>query len=130
MMDTEILDNQTSSGDSDSFSPQTMAELSSLGKWMKMTAILGFIQMPISIYNSLKLGNFINVLATVLGVIFTIILLNAANGLQAFCKNPNPFDLAKFGGNIRNYYTFIGILIIIIMAFLGLFIIIGIISSL
>ena len=84
MMDTEILDNQTSSGDSDSFSPQTMAELSSLGKWMKMTAILGFIQMPISIYDSLKLGNFINVLATVLGVIFTIILLNAANGLQAF----------------------------------------------
>jgi len=129
-MNTEILDNQTVPTDNESFSSKTMAELHSLSKWLKMTAILGFIQLPISIITSLNTGNYITLFATVFGVVFTILLFNAANGLQSFCRNPNPFDLARFGGNIRNYYMIPGILCIIGIGIFLLIALFGIIAAL
>lgn len=129
-MDIEILDNQTTGSENSSFSPQTITELNSLGQWLKMTAILSFIQLPITLITSLKAGNYTNLFALIVGAIFAFILLNAANGLQNFCRNPNPFDLEKFGGNIRNYFLVIGILSIIVIVISFLFVLIGIIAAL
>jgi len=129
-MDIEILDNQGTGTESSSFSPQTISELSSLGQWLKITAILSFVQLPITLLTSLQAGNYTNLFAVAVGAIFAFILFNAANGLQNFCKNPNPFDLNKFGTNIRNYYLIIGILCIIILAISFLFVLIGIIAAL
>ena len=129
-MDIEILDNQGTGTESSSFSPQTISELSSLGQWLKITAILSFVQLPITLLTSLQAGNYTNLFAVAVGAIFAFILFNAANGLQSFCKNPNPFDLNKFGTNIRNYYLIIGIFCVIVVAFSFLFILIGVIAAL
>jgi len=129
-MNIEILDNQNSANENSSFSPQTMSELSSLGQWLKITAILSFVQLPITLITSIKSGNYTNLFAVVVGTIFAFILLNAAIGLQAFCRNPNSFDLAKFGGNIRNYYLIIGIFCVIALAISFLFVLIGVIAAL
>ena len=129
-MDIEILDNQTTGGENSNFSPQAMAELNGLGQWLKMTAILSFVQLPITLVTSLQAGNYTNLFAVAVGAIFAFILLNAANGLQSFCKNPNPFDLNKFGTNIRNYYLIIGIFCAIVVAISFLFVLIGIIAAL
>jgi uncharacterized membrane protein YidH (DUF202 family) len=129
-MENQILDNQTSSNENSNFGVQTMGELSGLGQWLKISAIVSLVSLPITFFTSILTKNYTNLFGVVLGAVFAIILLNAANGLQNFSKNPNAYDLEKFGSNIRNYFLIIGILLIVAMSFAIIAIIIAILATL
>jgi hypothetical protein len=129
-MENQILDNQTSSNENSNFGVQTMGELSGLGQWLKISAILSLVSLPITFFTSILTKNYINLFGVVIGAVFAIILLNAANGLQNFSKNPNAYDLEKFGSNIKNYFLIIGIFCVICLILFFVFLLIGIIASL
>jgi hypothetical protein len=107
-----------------------MGELSGLGQWLKISAILSLVSLPITFFTSILTKNYINLFGVVIGAVFAIILLNAANGLQNFSKNPNAYDLEKFGSNIKNYFLIIGIFCVICLILFFVFLLIGIIASL
>jgi hypothetical protein len=129
-MENQILDNQTSSNENSNFGVQTMGELSGLGQWLKISAIVSLVSLPITFFTSILTKNYTNLFGVVIGAVFAIILLNAANGLQNFSKNPNAYDLEKFGSNIKNYFLIIGIFCIICLILFFVFLLIGIIASL
>jgi len=112
MENHELLDNeQHSSGNL--LSAASMDALTGLAKWLRYTAIFGLFSVGIGVIVNIITKQYLQIVITLISIIFSLILYYTASHLKLFITNKNPADFAKYASNIKHYFLVIGILIII-----------------
>lgn len=111
-MENNILDNQ---GGKQTFSSDTMYNLSQLAKWMNLAAILSMVGQAVSLLTIFKTKEFSGVLGVIIGFILAFLLYRAASGLKQFCADGDHVDFEAYGKNINQYFMVIGIILIIVL---------------
>jgi hypothetical protein len=111
-MENNILDNQ---GGKQTFSSDTMYNLSQLAKWMNLAAVISMVGQAVSLVSMIKTNQYSSIFGIFIGLGLALILFRAAKGLKQFCADGDHLGFETYGKSINQYFMVVGIILIIVM---------------